>query len=232
MGKGALLRWGENRFLRSHIRGRGMEVGALWKRFPVNRTAQVWYVDRFSVKDLRIHYPEIAGPLVSPDVVADANDLPVAPSSLDFIIVSHLLEHLPFPLKALRSWYYSLRRGGVLLLRVPDKRFTFDVHRKRTPLEHLIEEYENPERFDNDAHYADWVAHVVGHKPNDPQFDQQMKILLRQHYSIHYHVWTDEDVGQMVEYTRQNWGFDWKTKLFWRAHFYRKEAVVLLARES
>jgi len=93
MGKGALLRWGENRFLRSYIRGRGMEVGALWKRFPVNRTAQVWYVDRFSVKDLRIHYPEIVGPLVSPDVVADANDLPVAPSSLDFIIVSHLLEH-------------------------------------------------------------------------------------------------------------------------------------------
>jgi SAM-dependent methyltransferase len=232
MGKGALLRWGENRFLRGSIRGRGMELGALWKRFPVSESAQVWYVDRSSVEDLRTHYPEIVGPILSPDLVADATDLPVAPSSLDFIIVSHLLEHLPFPLKALRSWYYSLRPQGVLLLRVPDKRFTFDVHRTRTPLEHLIEEYKSPESFDKDAHYADWVVHVVGHKSDDPKFDQQMQILLKQDYSIHYHVWTDEDVRQIVEYTQQNWGFDWRMALFWRAHFYRKEAVVLLVREG
>lgn len=230
MGKGALLRWLENGFLRRHIRGRGMELGALWKPFPLSASVRVWYVDRLTVEDLSLHYPEIKVPLVAPNVVADATSLPVAAASLDFIIVSHLLEHLPFPLKALRNWYEVLRPSGVLLLRVPDKRFTFDVRRARTTLQHLIDEYRNPERFDKNAHYGDWVAHVVGCKPSDPRFDQQVEALLRTEYSIHYHVWTDDDVREIVEYTQQVWHLRWKINLLWRAHFYRKEAVVLLSR--
>jgi SAM-dependent methyltransferase len=127
MGKGAPLRWLENRLLARHLRGRGIEIGALWRRFPIPRRATVYYVDRLPDKDLRQHYAEVSTPVVNPDIVADAMQLPFAPRSLDFVIASHVLEHLPFPLAALRHWYDVLRPRGILLLKVPDKRYTFDA---------------------------------------------------------------------------------------------------------
>ena len=132
MGKGAPLRWLENRLLARHFRGRGVEIGALWRKFPVPSRAAVYYVDRISDADLQQHYAEVTQPIVPPDVVADATRLPFLPASLDFVIASHVLEHLPFPLAALRHWYDVLRPGGVLLLKIPDKRYTFDVKRERT----------------------------------------------------------------------------------------------------
>jgi SAM-dependent methyltransferase len=230
MEKAALLRWLENRSLRRHLHGRGMEIGALWRRFPVPRGARVWYADRLSGDALAKHYPELKGRILPSDLVADAAQLPVAPASLDFLIASHLLEHLPFPLAALRAWYEALAPGGILLLKIPDKRYTFDARRERTPLAHLLEEYNDPARFEARAHYADWVEHVGGRSPGSPEIEREVGDLMRRGYSIHFHVWTDEDVREMVEFTRNVWKLEWEPVVFWGARFYRKETTVLLRR--
>jgi SAM-dependent methyltransferase len=230
MGKGAPLRWLENRTLRRHLHGCGVEIGALWRRFPVPPDARVWYVDRLDGAGLLEQYPELRGKIVQPDLVAEAAQLPVAPASLGFIIASHLLEHLPFPLAALRSWYEALAPGGALLLRVPDKRYTFDTQRARTQLAQLIEEYNHPERFDRRAYYADWVQNVKDGNPETEAVEREVRRLMETDYSIHFHVWIDEDLREIIDYTRQAWHFDWKLVVFWGAHFYRKEAVLLLRR--
>lgn len=103
MEKRAPLTWVENRYLKRHLHGRGIEIGALWRRFPVPRRAQVWYLDRLDGADLAGHYPELRGRILQPDLLGDATELPVAPGSLNFLIASHVLEHMPFPLKALRA---------------------------------------------------------------------------------------------------------------------------------
>jgi len=59
MGKGAPLRWLENKLLARHLRGRGVEVGALWREFPVLSSAKVYYVNRLSNQDLQRHYAEV-----------------------------------------------------------------------------------------------------------------------------------------------------------------------------
>ena len=230
MTKGALLRWVENRYLRRYLHGSGIEIGALWRRFHLPRKVRVWYVDRLNRNDLQRHYPDLKDSIVSPDLLADATQLPVRPNSLDFLIASHVLEHLPFPLMALRSWYEALAPGGVLLLKVPDKRYTFDVHRSRTPLAHLVDEHHNPDKFDNRAHYADWVA-GGGHTALMPGFKQAVQDLMDQDYSIHFHVWIDEDVRDIIDFTRQSMRMEWDTVVFWGAHFYRKETTVLLVRK-
>ena len=230
MTKGAVLRWVENRYLRRYLHGRGIEIGALWRRFHLPRKVRVWYVDRLNRDDLQRHYPDLKGSIVSPDLLAEATQLPVRANSLDFLIASHVLEHLPFPLIALRSWYEALAPGGVLLLKVPDKRYTFDVHRSRTPLAHLVDEHHNPEKFDNWAHYADWVA-GGGHTALMPGFKQAVQDLMDQDYSIHFHVWIDEDVRDIINFTQQSMRMEWDTVVFWRAHFYRKETTVLLVRK-
>ena len=222
MGKAAALRWLENRLLARHLRGHGIEIGALWRKFPVPHRVTVYYVDRLQNEDLQQHYAEVSQTVVNPDVVADAMQLPFAPASLNFVIASHVLEHLPFPLAALRHWYDVLLPGGVLLLKVPDKRYTFDAKRERTPLEHLIAEQEE-QGCDKQAHFEDWVDRVVGHRRGTPEFQQQLKYLLESDYSIHYHVWVDEDVREIAEYTRTEMRLQWRPIVFWRAYSYSKE---------
>jgi SAM-dependent methyltransferase len=228
MAKGDALRWIENAYLRTYLGSRGVEIGGLWRKFRVPSGAKVWYVDRLSAADLAKHYGEIKRKLVVPDVVADAESLPLR--GLDFIIASHVLEHLPSPLQALRSWYDALRSGGTLLLKIPDKRFTFDRRRERTSLQHLVDEYEDPRRIDVRAHYAEWVERVNGKPPNTAEFEQELRNLMDMNYSIHYHAWIDQDIREIIEYTRNVWRLNWQPVVFWNAHFYRKETVALLKR--
>lgn len=230
MGKGAPLRWLENRLLASHLRGRGVEIGALWRKFPVPSRATVYYVDRLPAENLQQHYSEVSEPVVRPDMVADAVQLPLAAGSLDFLIASHVLEHLPFPLAALRHWYSLLRPKGILLLKIPDQRFTFDARRQRTSLQHLIAEEKDPGAFDKRAHFEDWVEHVVGRDRAAPEFEHELSQLLESDYSIHYHAWIDEDIRQIAEYTRSALHLRWQPIVFWKAHRYRKECVLMLQR--
>jgi predicted SAM-dependent methyltransferase len=230
MGKGAPLRWLENYVLARHLRGRGIEIGALWRKFPVPGKATVYYIDRLPDEGLQQHYAEISRPVVCPDVVADALSLPFARASLDFVIASHVLEHLPLPLAALRHWYEVLRPEGILLLKVPDKRYTFDLRRRRTTLQHLIAEDADAGSFAKQAHFEDWVENVVGCRQGSAEFQQQLSHLLATDYSIHYHAWIDEDVRELAEYTRHVLGFEWRPVVFWRAHVYRKECVLALQR--
>ena len=230
MTKGAPLRWIESTYLSSYFRGRGIEIGGLWKKFKLRRNAKALYLDRLSLEDLATHYSEIDKPIVAPDIVADAENLPLR--DLDFIIASHVFEHLSSPLKALRSWYGALRSGGTVLLKVPDKRFTFDHRRRRTPLNHLIAEYEDPTTIDLRAHYADWVEWVQGKPLNSPEFHKELELLMAENYSIHHHVWIDDDIREIIEYTRNAWCLNWKPIVFWNAHFYRKETVVILRKAS
>lgn len=232
MGKGAPLRWIENRCLTRYLHGRGIEIGALWRRFPVLKPARVWYVDRARPDNLAKQYPEASGKIVCPDLLAEATQLPFASASLGFIIASHVLEHLPFPLMALRDWYEALAPGGALLLKVPDKRYTFDSQRSRTPLAHLVEEHEHPESFDWRSHYAEFVEKVHGRKPNEFELTQAAADMQAAKFNIHYHAWIDSDLREILDYTCHVWHFDWRTTILWNAHFYRKETVALLVRNG
>jgi len=228
VGKGAPVRWVENLYLRRNLRGKGIEIGGLWRKFKVPARSRVWYLDRLSVEELTKQYEELDCAIVTPDLIADAEQLPVASGSLNFLIASHVLEHLRFPLLALKSWYDALTAGGVLVLKVPDKRYTFDRDRQRTPLQHLVQESENPRGFDVRAHYADWVHHVNRYAPGQPDFKRQLGHLLDMNYSIHYHVWIDRDLVEIIQHTQQVFQLDWTPIVFWGAHFYRKECVLVL----
>lgn len=58
--------------------------------------------------------------------------------SRDFVLSSHTLEHTANPLKALGEWKRVLKRGGILVLVVPERKGTFDHKRPVTSLAHLI----------------------------------------------------------------------------------------------
>ena len=111
------------------LHGTGIEIGA--QDTPIKNILPI-YVDRFT---------EFAGTKCLVDVVADGMALPFQAGSLDYIASSHLFEHLPNPILTLCNWYQLLKPGGIIYLVVPDRRFTFDRFRARTPLSHLLEDF-------------------------------------------------------------------------------------------
>ena len=61
----------------------------------------------------------------------------------DFIVASHCLEHLANPLKALMQWIRLIKKGGVLLLVLPNARYGFDHRRPVTLFNHFQSDFEN-----------------------------------------------------------------------------------------
>jgi SAM-dependent methyltransferase len=57
---------------------------------------------------------------VSPDVLAEADNLPFEDNTVDEIYASHVLEHMPFESQALQEWLRVLKPGGMLTVAVPD----------------------------------------------------------------------------------------------------------------
>lgn len=68
----------------------------------------------------------------------EASALPVRDASCDFVLSSHVLEHMANPLHALREWHRVLKANGSLLLVLPDGARTFDHKRMTTGWEHLL----------------------------------------------------------------------------------------------
>jgi len=200
---------------RRFLRGDGIEIGALHQPLPTPRGARVRYVDRLSGRELRAHYPELAGErLVEPDVLDDGERLArFADASLDFVIANHFLEHCQDPIGALRSFARTLRPGGVLFLAVPDKRHSFDRERPVTPLEHLWRDHREGPGWSRRAHYEEWVR--VVHRVEDEAWAlNRVEHLMASGYSIHFHVWTQRELLELLTSLTREPGFELELELF------------------
>ena len=68
---------------------------------------------------VRWHFVVDIEPGASVDLVADARLVPVADSSVDVVLCTQVLEHIPEPVPVLQEIFRVLRPGGTLILSVP-----------------------------------------------------------------------------------------------------------------
>ncbi|MEM7351889.1 MAG: class I SAM-dependent methyltransferase [Acidobacteriota bacterium] len=184
------------------LRGRGLEIGALRKPFPVADDVEVVYSDLLPPEEIDRHYP--GG--VHPDIVSDSESFPtVEDDTFDFLIANHVLEHLTDPIRALREWHRILGDGGLVLMALPDKRYTFDVHRRRTTLAHLIADSSNnlTPRLKNYEHLVDWATHVEGLDPASPEWCAWIEDRFETGFAVHNHVWVLQDILYLLLYLYQ-----------------------------
>lgn len=88
--------------------------------------------------------------------IREASDLTeIEEEKYDFLLASHVLEHCANPLKAMKEWLRVLKPGGIILLVLPDKRFTFDRQRMVTSFEHLLEDYNRDLGEDDLTHLSE-----------------------------------------------------------------------------
>jgi SAM-dependent methyltransferase len=96
------------------------------------------------------------------DYYGHAGALPFHDHSLDYVIASHVLEHVANPVAALAEWVRVVRPGGIIYLVVPDRRVTWDHTRALTPVAHFLDDYTrgttacDPTHIDEFAGGVDW----------------------------------------------------------------------------
>lgn len=196
--------------------GVGVEIGALHNPVRLDPTrAKVLYVDRLTPPQLAEHYPEmVERVLVRPEVVSDGGaELAFRPNSLDFIIASHLLEHIADPIGALLAWYRALRPGGKLLLLAPDPATCPDRLREVTSLEHLIADHETPSEERDFGHFCEW-AQCWNERQGKEEIEVRARELLARKYAIHFHVWSAENLRALFQQLRNKHHCDWEDLLF------------------
>lgn len=177
------------RIARTYLKGRGIEIGALHNPLPLPRQAQVTYVDRMNVADLKKHYAEFRNLTLAPVAILSNGETlnGISDQSQDFVIGNHLIEHAQDPIRMLDNWLRVLRPGGVIFLTLPDKRFTFDRDRSSTSVDHLIRDHQEGPTSSRRYHYREWVEQVA-HTPPD-QAGSSIDQLDESDYSIHFHAW-------------------------------------------
>jgi predicted SAM-dependent methyltransferase len=112
----------------------GAEIGALCRPFVTEADGRVIYVDHASTDDLRKKYINDPGveinDLVEVAAVWGEKTLSEAVgTTVDYVVASHVIEHVPDLVTWLEEITSILVPSGELRLIVPDKRFTFDYLR-------------------------------------------------------------------------------------------------------
>ena len=148
---------------------KGVEIGPLDRPLvPKGHGTSVYYADYGSSEAVKARYAQ--DPDVRTDQICDVDfdlsqisftDVSSKLGPLDYVVASHVIEHVPDLAGWLQDIYASLRPGGILALVVPDKRFTFDVHRRESPYWQIARAHEERRKRPGLWCVIDHVSNVV-----------------------------------------------------------------------
>ena len=102
----------------------------------------------------------ICGEVQKLDYFCEGDDLPFRDGMFDFVVASHVLEHFPDPIKAIKEWLRVVRRYGIVFIIFPHKDRTFDQDKPRTTLNQLVLRHQQAEtsREAQDDHHTIWIT--------------------------------------------------------------------------
>lgn len=112
---------------------KGLELGPLHRPTVTKDEGLIYYLDHASREDLERKYKGHAFKLediVEVDIVLKGGlRESVGDDTFDYIIASHVIEHIPDMVTWLSDIASTLNNNGILSLVIPDKRYYFDVGR-------------------------------------------------------------------------------------------------------
>lgn len=125
----------------------GMEIGPLASPVVSKQEGKIYYVDYADAEFLRNRYKDDPNVDTSKIVFIDAiwgeqslKDA-IGSKAVDYVIASHVVEHVPDLVTWLDELHSVLLPGGQVRLVVPDKRYTFDYLRQTSRLSDILTAY-------------------------------------------------------------------------------------------
>jgi SAM-dependent methyltransferase len=169
----------------------------------------------------------------------------------DYVIASHVIEHVPNMLGWMREIASVLKDDGILSLAIPDKRYTFDYKRDLTSLGTLVESYLLDKRRPGMRDIFDQVslatkldlieawaegfdpAKLVHHGTFEAALEDAKKYLLSDEYcDVHVNIMTPASFLAILDKATQLGLFDFSIVDFYDTFPNSHEFVVSLQRVS
>lgn len=209
-----------------YIKGEGIEIGALFQPLPVSPDARVKYVDIKDSSALKnLYRAQDDAVYVDVDIIDDGEKLStIADGTQDFVIANHFLEHCQNPILAVENMIRVLKPSGILYLSIPDKNYTFDKNRPVTSLDHCLRDYKKGPEWSRDGHYEE-VIRLVENITARKELLSRKKILMETGYSIHFHVWSQLEMMELLLCLRRKLNMPFKIELFLANEF---EVIIIL----
>lgn len=153
--------------------GVGLEIGPLFSPLVLRGEADIRYVDIQSAADLREHYK--GDPAVKLDDIVDADyiliqadgsvlsvgEAAAAGAPFDWILASHVIEHIPDLVAWFRDLSSIMSPGALLSLAIPDRRYCFDVLRPPTTVGDILLAHDNRDTRPSTRAVFDHFSSVV-----------------------------------------------------------------------
>lgn len=192
----------------------GVEIGAFKSPVPGLDPAPI-YVDCFK---------EFGLEQVHADYFGEACHLPFHDNALDYVISSHVIEHVANPIAAFAEWYRVLRPGGIIYMVAPDRRRTWDRLRPLTPVSHVLEDFQHQTTACDPTHIDEFVwgvedaffgagldAAELTARRTQLAAGMRHAIHLGHDINIHFHTFEASNVTELL-LALKNWPrtrFDW-----------------------
>ena len=192
------------------ISGRGVEVGAGSRPFPIPGGARCFYGDVRDQAELSVYF---GTDKVSVGGTIDAQTMQGIPrGSLDFAISAHVIEHLHDPLGSIRATLGCLRPGGVFVLVVPELTQTWDRLRPPTTLAHAIADLADGGTSTLLQSYVEHLRYVApvltGQATPEEDIDRLAREAMAVGHDLHMHAWRAQDFRELLDYAAPRFGFD------------------------
>ena len=232
---------------------RGVEFGPLSRPMALKKNTEIYYIDHCTTEELKAKYAgdihAHVDKIVDVDFVSRGEklaDLIGDKAPLDYIIASHVIEHVPDVAGWLLDMHASLTDGGTLYLVVPDKRFTFDLHRRTASLEEVESAYREKrtrpglrlvlDHFANVVNVSTWALWEDYSRVNDVPFahgpeylDLAYKNYLEgQYIDIHCWVFTPWSFMELLGEITDKYGLAFRLTHFMTTQSHDLEFYVAL----
>lgn len=204
--------WGRQWF-GSQFEGHGLEISAASSPWPCKPGVKVDYTDPYREDEgCKTGYEN--KDYVPLDYQAGLEDMSkIEKKDYDFICCSHVIEHTPNVLLAIKNIYEHLSDGGMFVMAVPHMNYTFDCLRSLTDLHHIVKDYEDFSRERNILHIVDYFEKVRnGHFGEKEDITKHCYEYLagNKNIDIHYHTFTEENMAQIMMWFQENI-YKWNT---------------------
>ena len=201
-----------------------LEIGAMAKpTFIRDLGDDVRYLDWFSGDELRERHQNnpkrSVANIVDVDYVVKHHQFASSiPDRFDLIVAAHVVEHVADVVSWLQQLESLLAPGGTLYLAVPDRRYTFDYHRRTSNVVDIIraheEGLERPTKWqiaDATYHYSPvdrealWDGTVPPFRPRFSLAEALRRAERRAHEYADVHCWvfTPDSFAEVLDGLRQ-----------------------------
>lgn len=211
--------------------GKVLEIGALHNPLFKKNDYDVYYADILSTNELKERFsyfrPELIERIVSVDyVLKDSyyDTFKGTDMKFDYIVSSHVLEHMPNPIDYLFDITTILNENGKVCLLLPDKEFTFDHYRENSSIADWFDVYKRGEENNiprlfldaelckvNENDYIKYWNKTFSKYPNHDistvleKYDDFINDFDNSNYDGHYWVFTDRSfLGILANLIRLN----------------------------